>query len=69
MIKTTMAHKSGRAPSTMAHNSPGHPSPKSVIKTTMAKTGGRADQFVGKMGSCGSMRGGPGTKAIDGKWI
>ena len=43
-----MEHKSGRSPSTMAKNIPGQLTSRNVIRTTMAKTGGKADGFVYK---------------------
>ena len=61
-----MAHKSGRSPSTMTRNIPGQPSSQNVIRTSVKKTGGRADGFVYHKSGCKDIKGGPGTSFIDG---
>lgn len=68
-MKTTMAHKSGRTPGVMAKNITGYPGSRNVIRTTVKKTGGAQDKFVYRKSGCGGITGGPGTKAIDGKYI
>jgi len=67
MIKTTMAnHINKGVPGVREHgNLGGHPGSRSVIRTTMKKTGGRADNFVKKTANCKTISGGPGTKFVD----
>ena len=60
-----MAHKTGRSPSTMAKNIPNQLTSRSVIRTTMKKTGGKADRFVYKGRGCGHIQGSPGTAMLD----
>jgi hypothetical protein len=69
MIKTTMSHKSGRSPGTMAKNIPGSPSSKNVIRTTVSKKSCQADNFVYRKSGCGGITGGPGTTALDKKYV
>ena len=64
-MKTTMEHKSGRSPGSMAKNIPGHPSSKNVIRTTVSKPSCRADNFVYKSRGCGHIAGSPGTAMLD----
>jgi hypothetical protein len=69
MIRTTMAHKVGSNPGVMAKNIPGKPSSRNVINGAPSKKSCQADNFVYRKSGCGGITGGPGTKAIDGKYI
>lgn len=60
-----MAHKSGRQPSTMERNIPGQLTSRNVIRTTVSKSGGRADKFVYHKSGCKDIKGSPGTSFID----
>ena len=65
-MKTTMAHKGGRAPGGLEHgNLKGHPGSRNVIRTTMSKPSCRADKFVSHKGNCGHIHGSPGTEMQD----
>ena len=69
MIRTTMTHKSGSNPGVMAKNIPGKPISQNVIKGAPSKSRCSSDNFVYRKSGCGGITGGPGTKAIDGKYI